>query len=179
MRIGVGVKYINCTIKEYLDLLSARTPTPGGGSTAALFGAVACALAEMVVNYSDNKNKTIKKAKTALKRQRSLFMALVDEDAVAYKRLISEKTQQAYKNASLVPLKVCSLSSHTAWLVENLASLVNERLLSDIDCAKAGFTAAFKAAKVNVFINLKSIKDKKFVNAVKKEISGMEKILWR
>ena len=173
------MKYINCTIREYLDSLSARTPTPGGGSAAALFGATACALAEMVVNYSDNKNKTIKKAKTALKRQRSLFMALVDEDTIAYKKLVREKTQQAYKNASLVPLKVCSLSAHTAWLVENLASLVNERLLSDIDCAKAGFDAAFKSAKINVFINLKSIKDKKFVSVVKKEISDMEKKIWR
>jgi len=175
----VEVKYINCAIKVYLNALSSRTPTPGGGSAAALFGATACALAEMVVNYSDNKNKTIKKAKAALKRQRSLFMALMDEDAIAYKKLIKEKTQQAYKNASLVPLKVCSLSAHTAWLVENLAGLVNKRLLSDIDCAKAGFTAAFKSAKVNVFINLKSIKDKKFVNAVKKEISNMEKKIWR
>jgi len=179
------MKYINCTINEYLNKLAAKTPAPGGGSAAALFGAIACALLEMVLNYSDKNNKFIKKAAFILRNNRKIFVKLVDKDAIAYSALLlsykkygrdSHQAQKALKEATLVPFKICKTSYESMKLCSALAGVVSERLSSDLDAAKAGLAAAFKAAKFNVFINIKNIADRKFVISIKKDIVSMEKI---
>ena len=168
------MKYTSLAIKTYLNKLAARTPAPGGGSAAALFGAIGCALLEKVVNYSTNKNnQLIKKSAALLKKRRRDFIRLVDEDAAVYNRLSvcykrygknSAKTQAASKKATLVPLEVCKKSYEMTELCGKLQNAVNKNLISDVACAKTAFSSAFKSAKFNVDVNIKNIKDKKFVN---------------
>ena len=42
---------------EYLEALASKAPTPGGGSAAAVYGAIGTALGEMVGNLTSGKKK--------------------------------------------------------------------------------------------------------------------------
>lgn len=176
------MKYAKLSIETYLNKLAGRTPAPGGGSAAALFGAIGCALLEMVVNYNVRNKRAIKNTAAILKRYRKDFTRLMDEDAKVYNRLSlcykqygrdSYKTQQTLKRATLVPLKICSRSYEGMKLCKKLQKTTNKSLISDIGCAKAGFSAAFKSAKLNIGVNIKHVKDKKFINNIRKKITSM------
>ncbi|UCH11933.1 MAG: cyclodeaminase/cyclohydrolase family protein [Candidatus Omnitrophota bacterium] len=163
------MKYADLSVKTYLKRLASKSPVPGGGSTAALFGAIGCALLEMVVNYSDK--RIIKKSAAILKNTRGYFLRLMDEDITAYDKFSlcykrygkdSYKTQVALKKATFVPLKICSKSYEMTRLCGKLQNAVNKNLISDVACAKTAFSSAFKSAKLNVDVNIKNIKDKKW-----------------
>lgn len=179
------MKYANLSINTYLNKLASKSPVPGGGSAAALFGAIGCALIEMVIDYSVNK-KRVKSKIAALKNYRTQFMKLIDEDAVAYNRLSlcykqfdknSSKTQAALKKATLVPFKTCNKSFETMKICSGLVGLINKNLISDIGCAASGLRCAFESAIFNININIKYIKDKKFVNSVRKRIAALNRKL--
>jgi formiminotetrahydrofolate cyclodeaminase len=75
------------TLDEFLRQTAAKTPTPGGGAVACTTGALAAALAGMVVSYSLGKKSLaphqpdLEQAARSLENARSLFLRLADEDA--------------------------------------------------------------------------------------------------
>ena len=83
-------KFKNHTLSEYLDVLSKKTPVPGGGSAAALTAATAAALVSMVANYSKNKKspKNVENKICSIFKQsekiRKRLLKLVDLDAQGY-----------------------------------------------------------------------------------------------
>lgn len=170
------------TIKKYLDDLASRTPVPGGGSASAFSGAMGCALLEMVVNYSDKNKQLIRKSAAILKNYRKLFLRLLEEDIDAYKNLCavrqkhsgritnSHAIQKALEKATLVPLEICVSSREIMKLCKKLQEKVNKNLMSDMGCAKSALICAFNSAKFNVDINLKYVRNKKFVNFVRKKL---------
>src|SRR3984885_11522875 len=85
------------TIAEFLDGTAAKQPAPGGGSVAALAGALAAAIGEMVINYSVGKKgleahqDELKKALAELHRARQIMLELVTEDQSAYQALNAAK----------------------------------------------------------------------------------------
>jgi len=172
-------KYSDLSIKTYLNKLASKSPVPGGGSTAALFGAMGCALAEMVLNYSDNKNtQTIKKATPVLKSCRRHFIKLIDKDAAAYNKLSlyqkrysknSYRRQSALKNATLIPFKICNKSYEVMKICSRLLGVASKNLISDVGCATSAIMSAFKSAKYNVAINIRYVKDENFVNSIRKK----------
>ena len=177
------MKYADLSIKRYLNRLANKTPAPGGGSAAALFGAIGCALMEMVVNYSKN-GRVIEKSARIFKNYRKRFLRLVDEDINAYKELSSlrkrrkkdsQALQRALKKAALVPLEVCRLNCESVKLCNKLLRKTNENLISDVGCAISAFACAFVSAKLNVDINVKYIKDRKFANSIKKKLEKWQK----
>ncbi len=177
------MKYANLSIKTYLNKLAGKTPVPGGGSAAALFGAMGCALMEMVVNYTKN-DSLVKRSGALLKKHRKRFLHLVDEDINAYSELSSllkgrkkdsRALQKALKKAALVPLEVCQLSCESVKLCNKVLKKANRNLISDVACAISAFACAFASARLNVDINIKYIKDKKFVNSVRKKIKKWQK----
>ncbi len=173
------MKYAGLSIKTYLNKLAGKTPVPGGGSAAALFGAIGCALMEMVLNYSKN-SSLVKKSVVLLKNHRKRFLHLVDEDINAYKKLSSlrkkdsQALQKALKKATLVPLEVCYLSCKGVDLCGKLLKKANRNLISDVGCAISAFVCAFNSARLNADVNIKYIKDRKFVNSVRKQIEALK-----
>jgi len=159
------MSYQNTTLKKYLEQLASRTPTPGGGSAAALTAALGVCLIEMVAQYSKKKNKPkrynqrianiLKKAKDIRKR----LGKLVDLDARAYMKVVKTRgakpavRKKALKAASDIPLEVCQLCYQSVDLTTFLALEGNKNLISDIEVALELLLAAFKSARINVHIN--------------------------
>ncbi|MBN1405262.1 MAG: cyclodeaminase/cyclohydrolase family protein [Candidatus Omnitrophica bacterium] len=171
------MKYADIAIKSYLDELAARKPSPGGGSAAALFAAIGCALMEMVLNYSDGKNTLIKKARQRFKAGRTAFVKLIDDDIAAYKKYSFERNQKNLKEAASVPLKICLLSYELTEQSLKLLKVVNKNLISDAGCAVYGLVSSFKTARVSVDINMKYMEDKRFAVAVAAKLNKLEKKL--
>src|ERR1700753_1413447 len=85
------------TINEFLAAAAARQPTPGGGSIAALAGALGASMGEMVLNYSIGKKgleafeDELKPALKQLNRARGLMLDLMVEDQNAYAFLTASR----------------------------------------------------------------------------------------
>jgi len=173
--------YIKENIETYLNDLSARKSAPGGGSAAALNAAVGAALMSMVANYTDGAGKLLKSTEEARKK----LQTLIDADVEAYGKLakaIKEckdpvKLDALYKEAAKPPYEVCNISAQCLKLCEELAGRGNKNLITDVAIAAICLEGAFFAAKYNVYINLKYIKDIDFIGDIHKVLQPLEEEL--
>ena len=160
------VNFKNKTLQEYLDQLSRRDPVPGGGSTAALAGAMAVGLISMVTNYSIGRKantKSVEKrlnqilAKSEPIRLRLLELTSLDSEAylkVTAARSLDKKAQkEAAKFARAVPREICKLCYKAVQLTPYLADKGNPYLLSDVEVALELLMSAFNAARIMVRVN--------------------------
>ena len=180
--------YLQKSIKEYLDELAARQPTPGGGSAASLTGALGTALLEMVCNFTigNRKYKDIEEITmshlTTLKKIREEFMALIDEDVKVYGSIYSAfKTKDekiinnALKQGYYISLKMCGLAKAGMTIALNLAEKSNVNLITDAGCGAELLKAGFESGIFNSEINLKGIKDASFVEKERAILRGLKK----
>jgi len=183
--------YSDSTIHSYLDALASKEPVPGGGSASALVGATGAALISKVANFTVGKERykaVEQEMKDILERAETLrgnFLKLCSDDATAYKKLSdvfklpkgedrSGKLEGALKEAMEVPFRICKASHEAIKLCAPLAEKGNKNLISDVDCAAQMLKCAYQAALLNVEINLKSIKDEKFVGETRKLLKSMK-----
>jgi len=178
-------------VQEYLDKLAGKLPAPGGGSAAALAGALGAASGAMVASFTVGKKKyadveeEIQGHLDAIEAIRGEMARLVDEDVTAYgavgaaygmpKGTEEEKAartaaiQEALKAAAAVPMR---LAEQCAALVEHLPPLLekgNPNLVSDVGVAAKLAEAACECAWLNVEVNLAYIKDDDFTNHARAE----------
>ncbi len=164
------------TVRGFLDVLAAKTPTPGGGAAASVIGAVAASLAGMVVSYSVGK-KSLSEHQTALieaaarlRRGSELMIRLADEDAAAYgavnelSRLPEGDPRRAElpaaQDASVqVPLAVMAACVDLLMLMKELAGITNRQLRSDLGIAAVAAESAGRSSWWNVFINASFVPD--------------------
>ena len=170
--------YIKESIETYLNDLAARKPAPGGGSAAALNAAIGAALMSMAANYTEGAKGILKKTEGARKR----LQALIDADIEAYGKLSRSmkeckdpaKLDIFYKEAVKPPYEVCKISAECLKLCEELAKCANKNLITDVAIAAICLEGAFFAAKYNVYINLKYIKDMDFIGEMHKVLQPLE-----
>ncbi len=184
------------SLKKYLDDLASRKPAPGGGSAAALEAAIGAALISMAANFTigNNKYKEFEgQAKEILRQSEKLrqkFMQLVDEDVKGYKKLgfaykmpkktavdekkRAEKMQEGLKQATVAPVDICKCAYEAIQLCRGLVQKGNVNLITDVAIASAMLHGAFGSALLNVEINLKSLKDEKFIAGVREILEPME-----
>jgi formiminotetrahydrofolate cyclodeaminase len=158
-------KYKAHTLDGYLDILSKRTPVPGGGSAAALTGALGAALISMVANYSDGKCKdksSEKRLKYIIKKSGQIkdkMLELVDLDADAYMKVVKTKNasdalkKKALADASKVPMDLCQLCFDALELTPFLVLHGNKFLVSDVEVAIEMLFAAYNSSVINIKIN--------------------------
>lgn len=163
---------LGLTLNEFLNRLGADEPTPGGGSVAALVGALAAGLGQMSCNFTLGREKyasvegQVQELCTRLTRARQMLQRLVDEDAEAYAQLSAafktdktapdRKSQiaQAASVAAGVPFQIAALSKQVLRDLDTLRPIANPRLISDIDAGAHLAKASLEAAAANVRINL-------------------------
>ncbi|RPJ53392.1 MAG: glutamate formimidoyltransferase, partial [Acidobacteria bacterium] len=171
--------------------VSRDTPAPGGGSVAALAGALAAGLASMVANLTQ-KNATSPEHHKALLQIAGSAQALkdklliaVDEDTNAFsaymnalklpKQTPEEKSarehamQEGLKLAVNVPLETARLSCQAMQIALQAALQGNPNSVTDAAVGTAMAFAAVQGGTWNVFINLKGIKDPAFVQSASEE----------
>jgi len=176
--------YLHGTLDKYLQDLSARKIIPGGGSAAAVAAALGAGLNLMVINYSIKKDSAgvEDKGLIVLKAKQEEFLnrisALIDEDCRVFSDLMKslssgEDAEGKYAQAAAVPMDVCRECCATMEIATVLLENCSKNLLTDVGCAGHILKAAFRSAELNVFINLKHIKDKGFVQKAREELDRM------
>ena len=164
-------------IGDFLDAAAAKQPAPGGGSAAALAGALAAAMGEMVLNYSVGKKNLaqhepqLRSALTELTRARGLLLELMAEDQQAYEALTAAKKlpessptrQNDFDVALLASIRVPQAMGATALAILQLADAlvdkVNHYLLSDLAVCCELAMATVRCAVYNVRANLPDVAD--------------------
>ena len=169
------------TVGEFLEAVAASTPTPGGGSVAALCGALSTALSRMVAGLAIDKQgyEAVQGDLTGLQDRavglQARLLALVDSDAAAYDGVVAamrrpkateaEKTarvaaiQAAYLQASEVPLQTMEACVEALGLSLEAAQKGNRNAVTDAGAAALLAGAGVRAASLNVRINLTALKD--------------------
>lgn len=187
--------YARGTIDSYLDKLAGSDPEPGGGSVAALVGALGAALVTMVTNLTLGKDKyaAVQDDMAAIQedaeRLRHQLADAVSLDAEAYGAVAAamklprdddaqkaERTrvlQAALKGAAEVPLTVARAALEVARLSLPAAEKGNPNAVSDAGVAALLADAAAQSAALNVKINLAWIDDAEFNKAAWAEIEAI------
>ena len=165
------------TIEDFLNATAARQPAPGGGSVAALAGALSSAMGQMVLSYSIGKKSllqfegALQKAAGELDRAREVLLQLMVEDQHAYSQLTAlrklpeDSADRQAKMPALVLacVQVPQLVGTTAVAIleicEQVVGIINPWLLSDLAvCADLAMATA-RSASYNVKVNLSSVED--------------------
>jgi methenyltetrahydrofolate cyclohydrolase len=144
-------------IEPLLDALASDQPAPGGGSAAALVGAMAAALCAKVAGFSTDGGAGAQAA--ALCRR---LTALADEDARLYENALSElelrdddfKLGRALEQAAEAPLRIAEACADVAVLASALAEHGSAAHQADARSAAALAAGAARAAAVLVEVNL-------------------------
>ncbi len=169
------------SVAEFVDRLAAGTPTPGGGSAAAVSGSLAAALVQMVCDLTIGKEgyqqhesflRPVRERAESLRRE---LLRLADEDAAAYDRVIgalrlpkATEAEKAARKAALgranleateVPLAVAEGCARVLALAADLLPRGNRNALSDVGTAAALAAAGLRGALMNVRINLGGLSD--------------------
>lgn len=187
------------SLTDFLDVLASDAPAPGGGSVAALNGALAAGLVEMVCRLSVNRPElearqtTLAGLSEHLILQRRELLGLVDEDTDAFsavmrafklpkdteeaKKARSAAIQEGYKEAVAVPLRTARLCAAVAAHGAETAEGFNPNTASDLGTALECAAAGLHGAAMNVRINLPSIKDEAYVQDVSRELEALERVL--
>jgi len=174
---------IDKKVHNFLDELASNSPTPGGGSVAALAGALGAALISMVGNLTIGKKKyedveeDIKKIISSSEKLRYELSQLIEEDVMAFnnfmatykmpketedeKKIRAEKIQESLIEAAKVPLTVAYKCLEVLSLSKEVAEKGNINVISDAGVAALMAEAALESAILNVKINLTMIKDEK------------------
>lgn len=176
----------------FVDSVYESTPTPGGGSVAALAGSLGAALAGMVAQLTLASKKyrdvspEMEGIRAEARRLMDVFKGKVKEDSEAFDKVIKamrlprmseeEKAarqsalEQAFKEAAEVPASVLHLCGEVAPLIEAIAARGNQASLSDAGVASLMCIACGEGAALNVLINLASIKDQEFRATRKRQV---------
>jgi formiminotetrahydrofolate cyclodeaminase len=167
-------------IDELLSVLASSAPVPGGGSVAALAGALGASLLTMVGEITMGKKKPedktpVEEALKALEPTRRRFVELIDEDAAAFEKVMEafkmpkedegqretrkEAIEKATIGAAAVPRETARTAVAALEAGAALAEHGSRSAVSDVACGALCLEASARAAGYNIRINLAGIED--------------------
>ena len=161
------------TIDAFLSAAAAKQPTPGGGSVAALAGALAASMGEMVLQYSLGKKgleahqEELTQALAEFARGRQMLLELMVEDQAAYESMTAARKSDPKITAAMsilccrVPQLIAATAVAIVDLCDELVEKVNPRLLSDLAVCGELAMATIRCAAWNIRVNLADISDQK------------------
>jgi methenyltetrahydrofolate cyclohydrolase len=160
------------TVGELCETVAAETSAPGGGSVAAIAGALAASLVAMGARFSDQWEDAAGAVAQA-EALRARLLPLADEDAIAYEnfllaRRMSHEVEPEVRDAAIgdalsraadVPLAIAEAAHDVASLAADLADRGNPNLRGDAATAALLAEAATRSAANLVEINLATRED--------------------
>ncbi len=180
------MKLQDMTLVEFSNLLASDAPAPGGGSTAALSGALGVSLSAMVAALTVGKKKYADHealAQSAMAQAKALqeqLIDLLDRDTEAFngvsavfsmpkdtdeeKAARSAAMQEALKACTLTPFEMMECALKSLELTSSLVGKSNASAASDLGVAALSLKAAVQGAWLNVLINISGIKDAAFAD---------------
>ncbi|MGB6428262.1 MAG: methenyltetrahydrofolate cyclohydrolase [Methyloceanibacter sp.] len=182
-------------IDKFLDDLASQKATPGGGSAAAIIGAMGAALVAMVCNLTIGKKKYAEvedEMKALLAKSEALRLRLtgmIEDDVKAFdavmgaygmpKETDAEKAarsaaiQEGLKLATEVPMRCCHAAREVIDVAASVSAKGNLGVISDAGVGVLAAYAALRSAALNVHTNAKLITDKDFADAKLKELETL------
>ena len=182
-------------VRRFLDELASGSPTPGGGSAAAVIGAMGAALASMVCNLTIGKkgHEGVEAAMRELldrsEALRARLDAMVADDIAAFDAVMagyrmpkateSEKAARAaaiqagLKRATESPLACARLCAEVVRLCGPVADQGNGNVISDAGVGVLAGYAALRSAALNVQVNVPQLKDREFAARALAEVEAL------
>jgi len=193
------VKLTERRVDDLLQAFRSPDPTPGGGSAAALAGAIGASLVAMVAGLPKSRAATeedVERLQAAGRRCAAIagdLTTLVDRDSEAYDLVVgaykqpkgtdeekaarSAAIQQAMRAAIAAPLDVMRACAAAAEQGVVVAALGNPSASSDVRVGFELLGAGLRGAKLNVEINLGSVKDAAYVETVRRDVEEFERAI--
>lgn len=185
-------RFTSKTVDQFLDELASSAPVPGGGSGAALGGALAAGLLSMVCNLTIGKkgyedvDQDLKEILTRSEEIRAELPDLLQGDTEVYSAVMAayrlprktpeqkaarqEAMQGALKNAAAVPLRIAERCAEIVDLCVPASQKGNKWAISDAGVAVVLAEASMCGALLNVEINMASIEDAGYVAKLRSEV---------
>ena len=176
------MKLAEMQVSQFADVLASDAPAPGGGSTAALEGALGAALTAMVCGLTVGKKKYAEfqeLAESAQKKALDLkarFVDVMDRDTEAFnvvsaafalpketdeeKAARSAAIQEGLKGCTKTPFEMMELAVETLELTASILGKSNDSAASDLGVSALSLRAAIQGVWLNVLINIGSLKNK-------------------
>ena len=184
------------SVADLLDAFSSPDPTPGGGSAAALAGALGAALLAMVAGLPKTRTgvpaerESLDKARAELLALQRTLLGLVDRDAAAYDLVVaafrkpkatdeekarrSAAIQEATRVATEVPVETFRTAAEAMVAGRTVAASANPSAVSDILVGAQALTLSMSGALANVEINVASLKDAALVDRLTNELRAAQ-----
>jgi formiminotetrahydrofolate cyclodeaminase len=187
--------YSEMALVDLVDAFSSTDPVPGGGSAAALAGAIGASLLLMVAGIPKTKTGApeetadLAEAEARIRPLRNSLLELVDRDSEAYSQVgtalklpkhsdgeVSQRKQaieDATRGATEVPLDTMRACQQALRGAVTVAANGNRNAASDVGVAIELLLAALRGARMNVEINLAGLTDAAYVTRVRTEASQL------
>ena len=188
------MKLADMQVTQFCDVLASDAPAPGGGSTAALEGALGAALTAMVCGlttvgrsrekYAEYQEFVLASQKKALDLK-ARFMDVMDRDTEAFnvvsaafgmpkatdeeKAARSAAIQKGLEGCTRTPFEMMELAAETLELTAELLGKTNDSAASDLGVSALSMRAAIQGAWLNVLINIGSLKNKELAEDYRKK----------
>jgi glutamate formiminotransferase/formiminotetrahydrofolate cyclodeaminase len=178
---------LKMNLREFCNETLSDSPAPGGGSVAALMGALGASLGGMVANLSagkrgwDDRLEYFSDRAVKAQQLKDELLSLVDEDTAAFNKVMdafalpkesadeksarSAAIEQATKHAAEIPMKAMETAFKSYQLLSEMADKGNPASISDVGVGALATRACIEGAAMNVRINLAGLKDEKFKSA--------------
>ena len=186
---------VDKSCKEFIEVLASKAPVPGGGGAAAMGGAIGMALSSMVGNLTLGKKKYAdveSEVKDLLEKGSKVISeleTLVDKDAEVFEPLSKayglpkntpeeikfkeETMEQCSKTACSVPMEIMLKAYEGIKIHQRMGQIGTMLAISDVGCGVVFMKAALISGKLNVIINLNTIKDQNFVKSATEEMERL------
>ena len=183
-------------LDAFLEALRSEAPTPGGGTAAAVAGAMGAALVEMVAALTLGKEKfadahaAVRPIAQAASGARTELLDLAREDSLAFDAVVaarklpketdaekaerSKAMSKSNRAATEVPMRTARAAARLLAALPELVEKGNPNAASDAGTAALLLEASVEGALLNVGINLPGIKDPGFVEQMQRETAQLQ-----
>ena len=185
------MSFAEMSARSFTELLASSEPVPGGGGASALVGAIGTSLASMVGNLTTGKKKyaefedDIQRILAKADELRNALLALIDEDAKCFEPLSKayglpkddpnrdEVMENALRLACTAPLAIMKTAAEAIELHAELAVKGSSLMISDVGVGVLCCKTALMGASLNIFINLRLMKNLEYAEALKTETDAL------